>query len=283
MALERPVTVNTISAGEKLFVDLLPDSWNGLPPGLPQDVVDDLARRARAADLVLQRQRQATQQKKIAAVRVRVATQPTFTRYLFDIPDQTAVSVDRGKDRLVLNFDAPITFDLADAQAALPGPVAAISSELESDSALVRFMFIAKVDVRTFRDEKGYVVDVDNAAGNPDQPSQAPQGLLEGTDPAPKAVSEGAPVPDAAAKVEVPNVEAPAPSVAAAPATAPPQTVPAAPPAAALASPAAQPSAPADSNTETRGAKSRAAACCAVQRQTRFGAGSAEQPRAAAK
>src|ERR1700728_4826422 len=148
MALARPVTVNTMSAGEKLFVDLLPDTWSGVPPGLPQDVVDDLARRARAADLMLQRQRRDTEQKKIAPVRVHVATQPTFTRYVFDIPGQTGVSADRAKDRLVLNFAAPITFDLADAQAALPAAVGAISSELESDTALVRFVLAANVDVR---------------------------------------------------------------------------------------------------------------------------------------
>src|SRR5262249_15661937 len=32
MALNRKVTVNTMAAGEKLFVDLLPETWTGLPP-----------------------------------------------------------------------------------------------------------------------------------------------------------------------------------------------------------------------------------------------------------
>ena len=36
---------------------------------------------------------------------------------------QTAVAPDRSKDRLVVNFDAPFTFDLADADAALPAGV----------------------------------------------------------------------------------------------------------------------------------------------------------------
>ena len=34
LALGRKVTVNTMAAGEKLFVDLLPEGWSGLPPGL---------------------------------------------------------------------------------------------------------------------------------------------------------------------------------------------------------------------------------------------------------
>jgi tetratricopeptide (TPR) repeat protein len=255
MALARPVTVNTMSAGEKLFVDLLPDTWSGVPPGLPQDVVDDLARRARAADLMLQRQRQDTLQKKITPVRVHVATQPTFTRYVFDIPGQTAVSADRAKDRLVLNFDTPITFDLADAQAALPATVGAISSELESDSALVRFVLAANIDVRTFRDEKGYVVDVVNPTGDADQPDPGPpnlQGLLQGmvpqAPPPAKAVSEGSAAPAAAGNVEPPKIAAPATIAAqpqqsaAAPAVASPAMAqPATMPAATLVPPAAKP------------------------------------------
>ncbi len=108
----------------------------------------------------MQREHQLTQAKYVAPIRVHVASQPTFTRYIFDVTGQTAVSADRSKDRLVLNFDAPLTFDLADAQSALPNGVQAINSELEQDSSLVRFVFAASLDIRTFRDEKGYVVDV---------------------------------------------------------------------------------------------------------------------------
>lgn len=73
VALEQNVTVHAMAAGEKLFVDLLPTSWSGVPPGLPQDVVDELARRAREAEKLLQRQRDATQDKKLAPIRVHVA------------------------------------------------------------------------------------------------------------------------------------------------------------------------------------------------------------------
>ena len=34
LALTRKVTINSMAAGEKLFVDLLPENWAGLPPGL---------------------------------------------------------------------------------------------------------------------------------------------------------------------------------------------------------------------------------------------------------
>jgi hypothetical protein len=50
LSLNRRVTVNTMSAGERVFVDLLPDSWTGPPPGLPSEVVRELSERARVAE-----------------------------------------------------------------------------------------------------------------------------------------------------------------------------------------------------------------------------------------
>jgi len=41
LALAQSVTVHAMAAGEKYFVDLLPATWSGVPPGLPQDVVDE--------------------------------------------------------------------------------------------------------------------------------------------------------------------------------------------------------------------------------------------------
>jgi hypothetical protein len=168
IGLARKVSVNSIAAGDKFFVDLLPDTWTGPPPSLPQEVVEELARRAREAERLERQARQAEQQKKLVPVVVHVAEQPTFIRYVFDVPDKTSVSADRGKDRLTLSFDAPLAFDLNDVEAALPATVASIHAEAEQDSTLVRFSFLTAVDLRTFRDGKSYVVDlVKNDAASP--------------------------------------------------------------------------------------------------------------------
>lgn len=53
LALQTSYRVNVQGAGEKVFVDLLPESWSGLPPPLPAEVVAELARRARAAEAAL--------------------------------------------------------------------------------------------------------------------------------------------------------------------------------------------------------------------------------------
>ena len=160
LALARKVTVNAMAVGQQYYVDLLPDTWQGLPPGLPQEVVDDLTRRARDAEKALQRADRAMAMEKIPPVRVRVATQPTFTRYVFDIPKQISVSSRRAAKDLTLTFDAPVRFDLGDVLPALPPTIGAVNAHTGDDATTVKFDFAAKVDVRSFRDENGYAVDI---------------------------------------------------------------------------------------------------------------------------
>ena len=161
----------------------------------------------------------------------------------------------------MLNFGAPMTFDLADAQAALPKAVQEISSELDNDTALVRFILAANVDIRTFRDEAGYVVDVVNAPTDADAsaaPDTAPATQPPQQDAAGQAAAANpgqSPVPslaDAAAKISAaaavpgpaPPGNAPSPQPATiAPAAPPPKPAPP-PPAAADQSPATQAATP---------------------------------------
>jgi tetratricopeptide (TPR) repeat protein len=160
LALNRKVTVNSMAAGERFYVDLLPEGWTGLPPGLPQEVIDDLSRRARDAERKGREQAQLAHQRDIPAVRVRVGIQPTFTRYVFELPDLIAIATDRSRDKLALRFEAPLKFDLGDALALLPPTVAAIETESRDDAATVRFSLIGPPDLRTFREDNNFIVDI---------------------------------------------------------------------------------------------------------------------------
>ena len=160
LALARKVSVNAMAVGQQYYVDLLPDTWQGLPPGLPQEVVDDLTRRARDAEKALEQAHRLVALENIPPVRVRVATQPTFTRYLFGIPKQISVSAHRGAKDLTLTFDAPEKFDLGDVLTALPPTIGAVNAQTGDNAATIKFEFVAKVDVRSFRDENGYAVDI---------------------------------------------------------------------------------------------------------------------------
>ncbi len=128
LALARKVTVNAMAVGQQYYVDLLPDTWQGLPPGLPKEVVDDLTRRARDAEKSLERAHRLMTLEKIPPVRVHVATQPTFTRYVFEIPKQISVSSHRAANGLTLSFDAPVNFDLGDVLTALPPTIGTVKT-----------------------------------------------------------------------------------------------------------------------------------------------------------
>lgn len=166
LALTRKLRVNSMAAADRLYVDLLPPDWAGLPPGLPSEVIEDLSRRAREAERrVRQQQPPAMRAAHLdATMRVRVATLPTFTRYTFELPATVGVATDRSKDRFSLTFDAPLKFDLADVKAALPASVGGVEAEIGDDNVTVRFALAGKADVRTFREDAGFVVDVSASA-----------------------------------------------------------------------------------------------------------------------
>src|SRR5262249_41250453 len=154
-------TVNTMAAGEQLFVDVLPEGWVGLPPSLPQEVIDELVRRAREAEKAERKRRQVVEQRQRPPIRLRVGTQPTFTRYVFELPDATPITTEREKDKLTLVFDAPLRFDLAEAQESLPSSVSSIGTAPSDDNNVsVRFAFAGAPDVRTFREDSNFIVDV---------------------------------------------------------------------------------------------------------------------------
>jgi tetratricopeptide (TPR) repeat protein len=160
LSLARRVTVNTMTAGERVFVDFLPDTWVGQPPGLPQEVIRQLAERARVAERALRQQRAAAAAKKLPPIRVRTSVQPTFVRFVFEMPDGVGVSSVLNDQKLTLLFNTMLTFDLADAKVAAPPNVASISQKIEGDASAVEIMLIGDVDVHSFREDKNYVIDV---------------------------------------------------------------------------------------------------------------------------
>ncbi|WP_407151575.1 tetratricopeptide repeat protein [Bradyrhizobium sp. ORS 86] len=175
LSLARRVTINTMTAGERIFVDFLPDGWTGPPPPLPQEVIRELAERARNAERLLRLQRAADAAKKRPPVRVRALLQPTFVRFVFEVPDGVGVSSVLNEQKLTLSFNAVLTFDLADAKVAAPPNVASISARADTDTSAVDMTLVGDVDVHSFRDEKNYIVDV--AFQQSDQQAQAKPAL----------------------------------------------------------------------------------------------------------
>lgn len=184
LSLARRVTVNTMNAGERTFIDLLPEGWKGPPPSLPMEVVKELAERARVAERALRAQRAAAEAKKRPQIRVRASVQPTFVRFVFEMPDGVGVSSVLNEQKLTLAFNANLNFDLADAVVAAPPNVASIKQKADIDQTSVEIALIGDSDVHSFRDEKNYVVDI---AFQPDRGRAAatPEAAIAQVKPAP--------------------------------------------------------------------------------------------------
>ncbi|WP_234679433.1 tetratricopeptide repeat protein [Bradyrhizobium monzae] len=213
LSLARRVTVNTMNAGERTFIDLMPEGWKGPPPSLPQEVVKELAERARAAERALRAQRAAAESKKRPPIRVRASIQPTFVRFAFEMPDGVGVSSVLNEQKLTLAFNANLSFDLADAVVAAPPNVASIKQKSDIDQTSIEIALIGDSDVHSFRDDKNYVVDI---AFQPDKGKTAatPEAAIAkaeagGHAPAPAAEKPAAAKPkDAHGEIKPPTSEA---------------------------------------------------------------------------
>ena len=189
----------------------MPDNWNGPTPGLPQEVIDELVRRAREAESQLHQQKIADKQKKPPMVRVKVAAQPTFIRYTFTMPGTVNVVPERADGRVTLNFDQQVNWDLADAKASLPPTVMSIEFEVDFDTVAVVFTLNGTPQVRTFREDRSIIVDIglDGAAKPKPTEGSAKQPVVAEGSPA-IAPPQTAPAKDATPPAE-PKPPAPPP------------------------------------------------------------------------
>jgi len=98
--------------------------------------------------------------KKRPPIRVRALVQPTFVRFVFEMPDGVGVSSVLNDGKLTLAFGGTLNFDLADAKIAAPPNVASINQRVEGDQTSVDILLVGDVDVHSFREDKNYIIDV---------------------------------------------------------------------------------------------------------------------------
>jgi tetratricopeptide (TPR) repeat protein len=195
----RKVTINTMTAGERVFVDLLPDGWSGPSPGLPPEVVRELSDRARFAERALRQQRAVADAQKRPPVRIRASVAPTFVRFVFEMPDGVGVSSVLNDQKLTLFFNAALTFDLADAKLAAPANVTSINQKIDGETSTVEVKLIGDVDVHSFREDRNYIIDV--GFQQTEKPSTVRLPAADASHaPAPIAAAPAAAAPSAAEK-----------------------------------------------------------------------------------
>ncbi|MDK9696692.1 MAG: hypothetical protein OEL76_09890 [Siculibacillus sp.] len=173
MALARQVKVNTMEAGEKLFVDFLPAKWAGPPPPLPPEVVAELAKRAEAAMKAAREAEMARTGSRIQPrLDFKIGRLPTFTRFSFgwNVPFDTRMS--REDDRITVTFNHSAKIDLAPIDLEPVPGLKDVFADGADDRLKVVFTVAPDADVRGFRDADSYVVDLVHA-GPPTNPGEA--------------------------------------------------------------------------------------------------------------
>jgi tetratricopeptide (TPR) repeat protein len=204
IATPRAFRANLMEAGEKLFLDLLPATWQGLPPALPAEVVEELARRAREAEDEVRRVQRERIRREPRDMTARIAEGPTFTRLVLDAGQTVPVDIQRDGDVLRLRFDAALRLDGARLKPRLPAGVLEFKGELNNGALSVTLEVASGTEMRAFREDDAVIVDFPKPApAAAERPNRSP------------AVRPGA-------KVQPTAQAAPAaPAVAAAPAATP--------------------------------------------------------------
>jgi hypothetical protein len=211
LALTKTFRPNLLEAGEWVFIDLLPESWTGLPPGLPQEVVTELARRAREAESQVRDENRRRQTDAPRPVAVRIAQLPTLTRAVFVPPKLVPISLKTSGGNVELFFDAPLTIETGKLKAHLGSAIRAVSAQTAPGSLTVKLTLDDGYEARGFREDETFVLDLA-------KPKQAGPETAEAAALEPADGAGATPSPAAELKQSLPPaLPAPTPPQAAAP------------------------------------------------------------------
>lgn len=160
-ALVEPIRVNAIEAGHDLYVDLLPMSWHGAPPALPQQVIDELAARAQEAERAARDKLLREQMLRDATdVTVGIGRLPTFTRLQFDWPVTIETAVTREEDAVKIQFDRYGHVDLTEINVQPTQHIHAATEELTQEGLLVTLKVDREARLRSFREGQTVIFDI---------------------------------------------------------------------------------------------------------------------------
>jgi hypothetical protein len=154
-------------AGERLYIDLLPPSWRGLPPGLPAEVVSALAKRAEIAAAMAEVERKAELARvNPPEVGVRIGRGPTFTRIKFEWSIETEADFSVDGDQVRLAFEWPVPINIAELTANLPGELIEVVPDIADTESVLLFTMAKGTVARFFPNSNGndFALDFDFAA-----------------------------------------------------------------------------------------------------------------------
>lgn len=165
IGLRTTFNINRMDAGEKLYIDLLPTTWVGLPPSLPTEVVAALADRSQRAAELAEQQRKEEEAKALKPVAtVRVGRNPTFVRVQIDwnVDAKARFSLKGAKGGIA--FDWPVPIDLYALKADLPSELKSASNAVSPTGSAIDFAVAEGVVPRFYElSPRRFVLDIDIA------------------------------------------------------------------------------------------------------------------------
>ena len=163
MGMREQFQINTIAAGEQLYIDLLPTDWVGLPPALPPEIITKLAERAeeaariaeerRRAELVLEYNPQPT---------IRVGRHPTFSRIEFNWNVGTKAEFTREGESASIRFDWPVRVDLYQVLSDRPAQLGEVTNIVHGADTEIVMAIPEDVSVRFYEQSSTeFILDID--------------------------------------------------------------------------------------------------------------------------
>ena len=208
-ALRKPVSLHNSTQANQTIVDLVPETFKGVPPDLPPPP-PPVAKGKELPDL-----------SKLAVIKLRIGEYSNFTRLVFDWPTTVAYTVYPGQGRIQVRFETAAKPDFSVMETRKPAWVKSAGWHLDGTATVVEFETDAESSFHDFRDGSKIAIDV--LAPKTDASTYAPPGVgaskpaitalpnppPKGSDAAaalkPAALPAVPPTPEATPKVPVPQ------------------------------------------------------------------------------
>ncbi len=229
-ALARPYRANLLEAGDRAFVDLLPPNWAGQLPGLPPEVLAELTQRLRLAEARTREAARAPAPPR-KPLGFRAVKLPTLDRLTFTTPAEAQLAHQFEDGKLTLAFDQALDLEPGRMRSQLPADLTLESTQSEDGQTKLVFVLPQDRQIRSFRDDDGWTVDLAQPAKSgpltlaglqvdPALPGTKP-GEIKSAEAKPAETKPAAP----AVRTDMPAPPAPAPAAMVAPVDPAPQEI----------------------------------------------------------
>jgi hypothetical protein len=161
LALANPVALHSSTQGNLTAIDLVPDSFKGVPPDLPAPPPPPKKEPPKLADL--------------PTIKLRVGEYSNFTRLVFDWPQEVAYTVYPGQGRISVRFETAAKPDFSMLEMRSPPWVKSAGWRLDGAETVVDFETDPESAFHDFRDGNKIAIDV--LAPKTDSSAYVPPGI----------------------------------------------------------------------------------------------------------